>query len=335
MPPPEGSEPPRLPPGEGLLRLSSSHHNHHARFSTLLAAYPLKLLSPTPLPSQPPNVAVVYTLAYGGGLVAGDVVSLRVDVDKGCGLVMLTQGSTKVFKRRPGIRPLSHSHIPQPRSSSSGPAGESITRQRMHITLQPNSFLFLLPDSISPFRASSYSQAQRFVLPEDRSASVLVLDWVNSGRGQRPEWEDEEIWSMDVYGSTNEVFVGKDRLVMRERMVLDNSIFPSQPSNPTALSPIARQLSPYNIYATLLLLGPHLTPLLTYLKSLADRTRQFQMKEPMGLVWSFSEVDEQLGGAVVRIAAREVEDARKWLRGVMTAAGVGGLVGEGLWPRCI
>ncbi|WWD18463.1 hypothetical protein CI109_102915 [Kwoniella shandongensis] len=318
-------------PGSGHVHLALTSSNR-ASFITSLAAYPLKLLSPTPLPSQPSHLAVIYTLAYGGGLVAGDVVSLRVNIDQGCGLIMLTQGSTKVFKRRPGIRPLSH----PPTSLSVNAGGDpNLTRQRMHVTLQSGSFLLLLPDSISPFRASSYSQTQRFVLPQDGTASILILDWVNSGRGQRmtttPEEKDEEIWSMEKYGSTNEVFIG-EKLVMRERMVLDNATFPQIRKG--GLSEIARQLAPYNIYATLLLLGPHLIQLLNYLKTLADRTRQFQLKEPPGLIWSFSETEEGQGG-VLRIAAREVEDARKWLRGVLYAGGIGDMVGEGLWPRLI
>ncbi|KAK8858570.1 hypothetical protein IAR55_002799 [Kwoniella newhampshirensis] len=340
MSPPEGSSPSphirRHPtggnphtPGSGHLHLTLTS-SHRANFSTLLAAYPLKLLSPTPLPSQPPHLALIYTLAYGGGLVAGDVVSLRVNVDEGCGLVMLTQGSTKVFKKRPGLRPLSH-----PSSGPTSSESASLTRQRMHVAIRSNAFLLLLPDSISPFRSSSYSQTQRFVLPPDGTASILILDWVNSGRGQQRSAskysEEEEIWSMEKYGSTNEVFLG-EKLVMRERMMLDSKQINKK--NHKTLSLIAKQLAPYNIYATLLLLGPRLAQLLDHLKTLTDRTRQFQLKEPPGIVWSFSETEEGQGG-VLRVAAREVEDARKWLRGVLYAGGIGEMVGEGLWPRLI
>lgn len=318
-------DPPRLLAGEGRVHLSAS--TAHPRFSTSLAAFPLKLLSPIPLPSQPANYAVLYTLAYGGGLVAGDLVSLSVALDPGCGLIMLTQGTTKVYKRRPGLRPLS-----QLRTSSPPSSDPNLTRQRLHIRLSSSSFLLLLPDSVSPFRSSIYSQTQRFVLPADRTASVLILDWVNSGRGQRPEEEDEEIWSMDSYGSTNEVWVGEER-IMRERMVLDNSHFGLKAGD--SLSPVANQLSPYNVYATVLILGPHFATLFSYLTYLSDHTRQFQLKKPPGLTWSFSEIDDKLQAGVVRIAACEVEDARKWLREVMTAGGIAALIGEGMWPRCI
>jgi urease accessory protein len=321
-------------------------------------------------------MATAYTLAYGGGLVAGDVVSLDVDVDAGCGLVLLTQGSTKVFKHRPGIRPMSHRIIRDGQlgkdsctvghaQDKEGPAmrgqgqrlcdgqAQLITRQRMLIKLGTGSLCILMPDSVSPFRSSRYSQAQRFVLPADRSASLLVLDWVNSGRGYRGpgrtfiDGDDREVWAMNFYGSTNEVLIG-DQFIMRERLVLDNdqchgpakandphgSSAPNQqPQRSENLTKVARQLAPYHVYGSLLILGPAFAPLVAYLNALIDHTSQMQIHTPPSLLWSYSSTDEQ--GGVLRLAAEEVEDAQRWLREVMTFAGVQHVVGEGLWPRVI
>lgn len=58
-----------------------------ATFSELSSTYPLKLLSPRVLN----DVAIVYILTYGGGLVGGDLVSLSVDVKSKVKLVLLTQ----------------------------------------------------------------------------------------------------------------------------------------------------------------------------------------------------------------------------------------------------
>lgn len=305
-----GPSRPRHQPGSGHLHLA---HPASARFSTLRASYPLKLLAPNRLPSQPPHVATAYTLAYGGGLVAGDVVSLLVDVDDGCGLVLLTQGSTKVFKHRLGIRPQSHRLV---RVDD----GDTLTRQRLLVRLGKGAMLMLMPDSVSPFRSSRYSQVQRFEL--DRSASLLVLDWFNSGRGQRGpgrtfiDGNDQEVWVMDHYGSTNEVWIG-DELVMRERQVIS----------------AGGRLAPYHVYGTLLIHGPAFAPLLEYLAALTDHTAQMQIHTPPSLLWAYSRTDAQ--GGVLRVAAQEVEDAKRWLREVLTFAGVGELVGEGLWPRVI
>jgi len=312
-------------PGSGHIHLVPG-----ARFATSRASYPLKLLSPAPLPSQPPNLATIYTLAYGGGLVAGDVISLRVELDEGCGLVMLTQGSTKVFKKRPGLRPKSHSL-----RQSSTPSDDHWTiHQRLHVTLKPDCLLLVMPDSVSPFRDSRYSQIQRFVLPPCGTGSALILDWVNSGRGQQQGYngasETAEIWSMARYASTNEVVIG-DKTIMRERMILDNSLLPCKSSD---ISSIAKHLAPYNVYATVLIVGPKFKSLLEYLRVMVDGVQQFQLQRPQKLTWAFSPVEGGKGG-VVRVAGVEVEDVKIWLRAVLGNGGVRELVGDGLWPRVI
>lgn len=314
-------------PGTGHLHLA---HAHRARFSTLRASYPLKLLAPDALPSQPANIALCYTLAYGGGLVAGDVVSLRVEVDDGCGLVMLTQGSTKVFKHRSGIRPQSH-RIIRDIDRTTGVSGELLTRQRLHVTLGSEALLLLLPDSVSPFRDSRYSQTQRFVLPASRTASVIVLDWVNSGRGQRGPGRTfaaeggEEVWAMGLYGSTNEVFVG-DTLIMRERMVLDTD-------GGADCSRIGHRLAPYHVYATVLILGPHTTALQAHLQQLSQETSQMQVTRPAAVLWAYSQTDVQ--GGILRLAGKEVEEIMGWLRAALDKGGIRETVGDGLWPRLI
>jgi urease accessory protein len=308
--------------GQGHLHLSTSG------FTSTLSSYPLKLLTPKPLPSQPENLHIAYTLAYGGGLVAGDTVSLAIDIDDGCGLILLTQGSTKVYKRRNAIRPF----------GINDPKGDGTTRQRMNVNVGKGGMLLLLPDSVSPFRGSRYIQAQRFLLPEDGSGSIMILDWVNSGRGQQggsngkgKEGEDmeAEVWSMDSYGSTNEIWIG-ERRIMRERTLLDNIETVGSGSS----TPVAARLSPYHVYATIFILGPQFLPLLKHLHHLADRERQFQTSRPAELIWSYSPVEDGRGG-VLRAAGKEVEDIRIWLRELLDKGGVRTLVGDGLWSRVI
>jgi urease accessory protein len=166
----------------------------------------------------------------------------------------------------------------------------------------------------------------------------LILDWVNSGRGHQQGYEGAsekaEIWSMARYASTNEVLMG-DKTIMRERMILDNSLLPT-PSGSTSngLSSIARHLAPYNVYATVLIIGPKFERLLEYLRKMVDGVSQFQLQRPQKLTWAFSPVESGKGG-VVRLAGVEVEDVKDWLRLVMDKGGVRDLVGDGLWPRVI
>ena len=78
----------------GTGRICLSLLDSSAVFSELSATYPLKLLSPR---TSPPDVAVVYILSYGGGLVGGDRVTLSVAVERGAVLVLLSQVCSPLF----------------------------------------------------------------------------------------------------------------------------------------------------------------------------------------------------------------------------------------------
>lgn len=80
--------------GAGKGRIQVQSDGYEAVLSELSYSYPLKLLSPRLSHS---NVAVVYALTYGGGLVAGDTVDLNVRVEDGTSLVLLTQVSATHF----------------------------------------------------------------------------------------------------------------------------------------------------------------------------------------------------------------------------------------------
>ena len=87
--------------GKGRIQVRSD--GYEAVLSELSYSYPLKLLSPRP---STPNVAVVYALTYGGGLVAGDSIDLHVSVDDGTSLVLLTQVSSIPSVRSCLLNPL-------------------------------------------------------------------------------------------------------------------------------------------------------------------------------------------------------------------------------------
>ena len=78
--------------GAGKGRIEVRSDGSEAVLSELSYSYPLKLFSPR---LSLPEIAVVYVLTYGGGLVAGDVVDLRVNIKDGRSLVLLTQVSLR------------------------------------------------------------------------------------------------------------------------------------------------------------------------------------------------------------------------------------------------
>ncbi|GJE85745.1 urease accessory protein UreD [Phanerochaete sordida] len=281
--------------GKGRIHVRSD--GNEAVLSELSYSYPLKLLSPRLAPS---NVAIVYCLTYGGGLVHGDGVDLEVDVKDRTSLVLLTQGSTKVFKTRPGHR---HAHP----GKANRPSAE--TSQRMTVTVGAGSTLFLLPDPVTCFRSASYSQIQTFRLATD--ASAVLLDWITSGR--KSLGED---WVFSKYLSVNEVFVA-GRRVARDAMLLEEDH-----GGTTALPPrsLADRLAPYSCYATLILYGPKTAGTIKHLSESFVAITVFKHASRPSTVWSLTLLDGGRG-CVLRVAAQTAEDVRTWL-------------GEALRPLC-
>ncbi|KAI0094966.1 UreD-domain-containing protein [Irpex rosettiformis] len=294
-------------PGSG--RITVQLEGSEAILSELSSSYPLKLLSPR-LP--PHNVAVVYTLSYGGGLVAGDRVGLAVDVQDSAALVLLTQGSTKVFKTRPGQRNA------RPLDEVNG-----FTSQRMDVTVHPGGSLFLLPDPVTCFRSACYTQLQTFRV--DVSASVVLLDWINSGRKALGE-----NWSFARYYSLNELWIGGKR-VARDAMLLEESQSPLEAHQLNLpVRTVAQRLAPYSCYATVLIYGPLTTDTIQSLLASYSATTVFKHNARPPLVWSISTICEGQG-CVLRVAALETEDVRCWLGANLTL--LEGTVGHDIYSK--
>ncbi|KAK0456673.1 UreD urease accessory protein-domain-containing protein [Armillaria borealis] len=279
----------KIPAGGG--RISLSCHGSAAVFSELSSTYPLKLLSPR---IAEDGVAVVYILTYGGGLVSGDQVNLSVDIGEKAKLVILSQGSTKVFKTRPGHRLASV----QPDLHHLSP-----TTQIMTFVVNPNASLFLLPDPVTCFRSASYNQIQTFHLTAD--ASAVILDWVTSGRRSLGEE-----WVFSRYYSVNEVLVDGKRIA-KDAMLLDDSQIDAKPLPERAL---AERLGPYSCYATLFLVGPQVQAVIAELVRRYQAISVMKMKSPDKVIWSLSPITgNDYTSVIVRVAGEETEDVKGWL----------------------
>lgn len=116
---------------------------------------PLKIINPA-APAGPACHAVL--ASYGGGLLAGDSIRLRVRCETGSRLLLSTQANTRIFKSIDGRRAeqLTEGHV----------AGKALT--------------VVLPDPLVPQAASRYYQAQHWHLAE--SGTLLLADWWHAGR---------------------------------------------------------------------------------------------------------------------------------------------------------
>lgn len=341
-----------LPPGHGAIHLSLLSPANPT-FSTLNYSYPLKLLPSTPhilRPSStstshverpdspesrrtsqvhptPTTVPLLFLLTYGGGIVAGDTISLSITLDPSTRLTIATQGSTKIFKISSQPLPLLHSS-----PNDSKPNSRYLTsHQSLHVLIGTNAALWLGPDPTTPFAGSCYAQKQIFHVA--RGGSVGFGDWVSEGRRARGE-----SWDLTSWRGRNEIWStwaheGKEgrRLLVRDSVILEGEN-------------IKERMDNIGIFATVILHGPLFEPLTQFFleefkllpriggrnwgpdgqvaKEQTDKERwregRLQREGGDGLIWTAARVR---GCTVIKFGAREVEGAKVWLEGMLKQEG--------------
>lgn len=295
-------------PGEGDLVVRLLPHDMSA-LSTVTYQYPLKLVSPSPSAHQ--KSVLVFLLTYGGGLVGGDQVNLRINVQVNSKLSIATQGHTKIFK---------------------SPSRDIITRQKLNVRVDSGAAMCLLPDPVQPFKESVYEQNQIFNL--DDGASLCLLDWVSCGRTARGE--DWDFWG---WKGKNEIYVRapegeKDRLLLRDNVILDGD------STDQQAMLLKKKMHGIGLFGTLVLKGPSLEPLAEFfllefaalprigardfrsqeakdrdVKNVSSRQEDWraarlQQERADGVLWSVAKVR---GCTVVKFGSRAVEGGRHWI----------------------
>lgn len=288
-----------LKPGHAVIAVQAATATG-SRLRELSSAYPVKLLSPRC--SYDRRAVLAFLLSYGGGLVPGDAVTLRVHVDRGGRLGLLTQGSTKLYK-------------------SPDPALGSV--QTLTATVEDGAALLMLPDPLQPFRHSVYAQRQVFHVHRD--ASLLVLDWISEGRRAAAG----EMWDMTSLTSMNEVWRFDDatsekaqpRLLVRDNVRLHAAAHPDT---------VRQRVGGMGIIGTLLLTGPLFEDLCRFFLAefaalprlgeinWADDGQQQPPTPGSDIVWSAAATR---GCTIVKFGAHDVDGARRWLRGMLEREG--------------
>jgi urease accessory protein len=303
-------------PGEGQIVVERLPHGISA-LSTVTFQYPLKLISPSPAAGQ--KSVLVFLLTYGGGLVGGDQVHLTINVKPDGKLSIVTQGHTKIFKSL---------------------TRDIITRQRLHVTLQDNAALCLLPDPVQPFEGSVYQQSQTFTLAN--TASLCLLDWVSAGRTARGE-----DWDLRAWSGRNEVWAvaepgAKPRLLLRDNVILAGDLADSKGKG------LRKKMQQMGIFGTLVLRGPLVEGLAAFILNefailprigARDFRSQDKMNEDSGITpsvdekWRQARLDQEKadtvlwsaarvrGCTVVKFGARTVEGGRVFIGNLIKQEG--------------
>lgn len=289
-----------LPPGRQVL-------------TDLAYQYPLKLIAPDPHKSaQGKHVTLVFLLTYGGGLVGGDKISLKVSLAAHTRLILVTQGSTKLFK---------------------SPARSIVSGQTLNVNIEADSALCYLPDPTQPFAESVYEQRQNFSVHPNGSSSLCILDWVSEGRRARGE-----SWHLWRWRGRNEVreldpVSGRPgRLLLRDSVILNDE---------TGIGgELLDKTDDMGVFGSLILSGPMFKDLGNFfLKEFKAQPRigarnwstapestdaekvveaRTLIEKQDGLLWTVAGIR---GLVLVRFCSREVDGGRRWLNSMMKREG--------------
>ena len=150
----------------GAAELHVYRQGRRSVVSTAFACSPLRLL----MPSNHGHAAWVFTSTYGGGLVGGDALRLRVEVEAGATSLLQTQASTKVYRSPMGASSALDAHV------------------------DAGGCLLVLPDPVVCFGGATYEQVQEVEL--HATASLVLMDWMTAGRHA-----SAERWAFNRYAS--------------------------------------------------------------------------------------------------------------------------------------
>lgn len=307
-------------PGKGEIVLSLLPPKRPV-LTTFSYQYPLKLVAPNfhTAPNDGHPVNIVFLLTYGGGIVGGDKISLSVSITTSTRLILVTQGSTKIFK---------------------SPTRDVISGQSLDVHIASNAALCYLPDPTQPFGESVYEQTQTFHVAPDGTSSVCVLDWVTEGRKARGE-----SWSLWRWRGRNEVRQpvansqtgeASEKLLLRDSVILTDDGLGH-------VNGLKDKTDDMGVFGTLILSGNVFKALGQYFlhefsqiprigakkwtiaeenekltPDQLERDRRQQQERIDGLLWTAANVR---GLVLVKFGARDVEGARKWLSSMIRDEG--------------
>jgi urease accessory protein len=175
-------------PGTGRLRFELV--NGKTAVVESFAASPLKLIHPR----HYGRAAWAVSSTYGGGLLGGDRIDLKLRLGAGTNAVLTTQASTKVYR------------------------SELAAEQMTECEIGPDAFFLGATDRIVCYAGSSLRQRQRYDLA--LGASLAVVDWLAAGRH-----ETGETWQFDAYGNRLEVYA-EGRMIFRDALNLTQNAGP-------------------------------------------------------------------------------------------------------------
>lgn len=176
--------------------------------------------------------------------------------------------------------------------------------------------MVVIPHPVTCFSTAKYSQKQVFRIMSD--SSLLIVDWITSGRH-----ESGEKWDFGLYKSTNHIYLEGDEPLFLDTVLLEQGRIIS----------IAEHMQDYQVIAMVILLGPKLKHVqdkvqedvkkmmseqlhipATSLRSYSSPHTSHYLTTKPTFVASCSPFGPKGSGVVIRIASMTTESVYKFLR---------------------
>jgi len=168
---------------DGALRVRVTVHNGESRVAESYARAPYHYL---PIIQRDGDLPLLTIVNSSGGILGGDVLEARIDLDAHAAVILRQQAATKVYR------------------SASGPA-----RSLCHFVLGEGAWLDYFPDEIIPFAGSVYAQTTRVELAPH--AVMLFGELVTAGRLARGERFAFTRLTLDVQCTAGGALLLRDR----------------------------------------------------------------------------------------------------------------------------
>lgn len=247
--------------------------------------------------------------------MGGDKITLDISLASNTRLVLLTQGSTKIFK---------------------SPTRNVVSGQTLNVKVEPHAALCYLPDPTQPFGESVYEQKQNFYVDPEGTSSLCVLDWVTEGRKARGE-----SWSLWHWQGRNEVRQLTDSTESKRKLLLRDALLLTD-SGIGSINGLNDKTDNMGVFGTLILSGDAFKGVGEYFLTEFGNTPRIGMKN-----WAVGEAEKQSpeqlkrsqrleqerhdellwtaarvrGFVLVKFGARDVEGARTWLSAMIRDEG--------------
>ncbi|MFP6904257.1 MAG: urease accessory protein UreD [Verrucomicrobiota bacterium] len=258
-------------------RFEVEHVRGQSRVVASRSIPPLKILNPANLS----DAAMVFLSSYGGGMVQGDTVRLRIDCGDEARVFVGSQANNRIFK-----------HLDSPD-----------TQQLINGTLGARALVVSVPDPLVMHADSRFRQVQSWDLAAD--SSLVLADWIQSGRSDSGESFAYQRWTSELRIQV------EGRIACIDRFKSDPG--EAAPGHPSRFGDRALMLNIYLVGPVRETLGPLLMPFTAFKEIPQVRELSEQPTSPYpGLIVSMNPVENK-NLSIVRALAHTREDFKPML----------------------